>query len=38
LPVVLLGEVRRTEDGLLPMRLFHSIYFNNQKGYLILNP
>ncbi len=36
--LVLLGEVERTEDGLLPMRLFRSVYFNNQKGYLILNP
>lgn len=38
LPVVLLGEVERTEDGLLPMRLFRSVYFNNQKGYVMLNP
>jgi hypothetical protein len=38
LPVVLLNEVKRTEDGLLPMRLFRSVYFNNQEGYMILNP
>lgn len=38
LPVALLGEVERAEDGLLPMRLFRSVYFNNQKGYVILNP
>lgn len=38
LPVGLLGEVKRAEDGLLPMRLFRSVYFNNQQGYLILNP
>lgn len=37
-PVVLLNEVERTEDGLLPMRLFRSVYFNNQEGYIILNP
>ena len=37
-PVVLLNEVKRTEDGLLPMRLFRSVYFNNQEGYMILNP
>jgi predicted aspartyl protease len=36
--VVLLNEVKRTEDGLLPMRLFRSVYFNNQEGYMILNP
>ena len=38
LPVALLGEVERAEDGLLPMRLFRSVYFNNQEGYVILNP
>lgn len=37
-PVALLNEVERTEDGLLPMRLFRSVYFNNQEGYMILNP
>jgi hypothetical protein len=26
------------EDGLLPLNLFESIYFNNEKGYVILNP
>jgi predicted aspartyl protease len=36
--VALLNEVERTEDGLLPMRLFRSVYFNNQAGYLMLNP
>lgn len=38
LPIVLLGEVERTEDGLLPPRLFRSVYFNNREGYVILNP
>ncbi len=38
LPVALLSEVKRTEDGLLPMRLFRSVHFNNRKGYVILNP
>ena len=38
LPVALLGEVERAEDGLLPMNLFRSVYFNNQEGYVILNP
>ncbi|MDQ3749893.1 MAG: retroviral-like aspartic protease family protein [Acidobacteriota bacterium] len=38
LPVALLGEVERAEDGLLPMRLFSSVYFNNQEGYVFLNP
>ncbi len=38
LPVALLGEVERAEDGLLPMRLFRSIHFNNQEGYVMLNP
>jgi predicted aspartyl protease len=37
-PVVLLNGVERAEDGLLPMRLFRSVYFNNQEGYMILNP
>ena len=36
--VALLNKVERTEDGLLPMRLFRSVYFNNQEGYMILNP
>ncbi|MGI8408299.1 MAG: hypothetical protein ACR2M8_00275 [Pyrinomonadaceae bacterium] len=31
-------DVERMEDGLLPMRLFRSVYFNNQEGYMILNP
>jgi len=37
-PVALLNKVEPTEDGLLPMRLFRSVYFNNQEGYMILNP
>lgn len=36
--VALLNKVERTEDGLLPMRLFRSVYFNNREGYMILNP
>jgi hypothetical protein len=27
----------RVEDGLLPTRLFRSIYFNNNEGYVVLN-
>lgn len=38
LPVALLGEIERTEDGLLPMRLFRSVSFNNQEEYVMLNP
>ena len=38
LHVALLTKVERTEDGLLPMRLFRSVYFNNKEGYVILNP
>ena len=38
LPVALLGEVERAEDGLLQMNLFRSVYFNNQEGYVLLNP
>ncbi len=26
------------EDGLLPLSIFETIYFNNQNGYVILNP
>ncbi len=36
--VDLLPGEKRFEDGLLPMRLFDSIYFNNEKSYVILNP
>lgn len=28
----------RPENGLLPTRLFRSIYFNNTQNFLILNP
>jgi predicted aspartyl protease len=39
LQVVLLNETSsRAADGLLTMSLFRSVYFNNQKGYVILNP
>jgi predicted aspartyl protease len=38
LPVALLSETGRAEDGLLPMNLFRSVFFNNQQGYVILNP
>ena len=37
-PIVLLNKVERREDGLLPLRLFRSVYINNQEGYMILNP
>ncbi len=29
---------KRWEDGLLPTALFRAIYFNHEKGYVILNP
>jgi hypothetical protein len=32
------GMAARTEDGLLPTRLFRAVYFNNQDGFVILNP
>lgn len=42
LPVTLLQSQAaiqdRTEDGLLPTRLFRVIFFNNKEGYVILNP
>ncbi|MEO8071806.1 MAG: aspartyl protease family protein [Acidobacteriota bacterium] len=39
LQVALLNETaNRAADGLLPLSLFRSVYFNNQKGYVILNP
>ena len=39
LPVVVLAaEQARSEDGLLPTRLFERVYFNYRKGYLVLNP
>lgn len=38
LPVALLVEVERTEDGLLPLRLFRVVHFNNSERYVILNP
>jgi predicted aspartyl protease len=38
LSAVLLYGVERTEDGLLPMHLFRSVYFNNRDGYVLLNP
>ena len=31
-------ESGRPEDGFLPVHLFDSIYINNSKGFLILNP
>lgn len=36
LPVVLLDEVERPEDGLMPLNLFRSVYFNNREKYLRL--
>jgi len=42
LPVILArvgdGYRNQTEKGLMPTSLFHSIYFNNAKAYVILNP
>jgi hypothetical protein len=31
-------DAGRSEDGLLPGRLFHAIYINNREKYLVLNP
>jgi len=31
-------ESRQSVDGLLPSRLFRTIYFNNHEGYVLLNP
>lgn len=42
LPVALIQKQKvignRSEDGLLPTRLFRTIYFNNKKNYVIFNP
>jgi predicted aspartyl protease len=42
LPVIMISprtaNDERTEDGLLPTRLFNSIYFNNRERFVILNP
>jgi hypothetical protein len=42
LPVALIlnpmADGHRSEDGLLPARLFRTIYFNNKRGYVIFNP
>lgn len=42
LPVALIQSPiitgNRSEDGLLPARLFRTIYFNNRKVYVIFNP
>jgi len=42
LPVILAeagdGYRNQAENGLIPTSLFHSIYFNNTRGYVILNP
>lgn len=29
---------KRWENGLLPTGLFRSVYFNHEKGYVIMNP
>ncbi len=31
-------DENRTEDGLLPLCLFRSIYFNHKTGFIIFNP
>jgi len=36
--VAMLNETGRIEDGLLPLRLFNSVYFNNRERFVILNP
>ena len=41
IPLILLDEGKsehRYEDGLLPVRLFEAIYFNNEQDFVILNP
>ena len=39
LPVMVVAAAEgRSEDGLLPTRLFRSIYFNNTHNFVILNP
>lgn len=39
LPVAFLTPgARQSADGLLPSSLFRAIYFNNQEGYVVLNP
>lgn len=39
LPVAFLtASARQSVDGLLPSSLFRAIYFNNQEGYVVLNP
>lgn len=40
LPAILVADKdeNRAEDGLLPLRLFRAVYFNHQKGFVILNP
>lgn len=42
LPAALLqsgaANLDRSDDGLLPIYLFRSIFFNNKEGYVILNP
>ncbi len=37
LQVVLLDRVDRIEDGLLPLSLFHSVFFNNREKYVRLS-
>ncbi len=31
-------DENRTEDGLMPFHLFHTVYFNHKKGFVIFNP
>jgi hypothetical protein len=33
-----IGDEAHPEDGLLPVRLFHGIYFNNVEEQVVLNP
>jgi predicted aspartyl protease len=37
LPVVVLGNERRSQDGILPTNLFDRVYFNNSDKYVILD-
>jgi predicted aspartyl protease len=40
LPAIIISDKNeyRTEDGLMPLNLFRSIYFNHTKGFVIFNP
>jgi len=31
-------DENRTENGLMPLHLFHTVYFNHKKSFVIFNP